>query len=302
MRALRSLRRTAMAVMPDPAPSRWRYKVQRLWLTPVFRAMVRTGLPVCILGGSVLWYISDAARFEGLVEQATEIRRAIEERPEFMITLVSIDGASDELNLDIQEVLPLDLPVSQFALDIKAIKKSLEELGPIQSADVRIKTGGLLTIDVIERNPAVVWRSREAVELLAADGHRVKAVTSASVRPDLPQVAGLGAEDHIPEALRLLRGARPLADRLVGLQRIGARRWDVVLDDGMRIMLPEENPKRALDRAMALHAAQDIFNRDIVAIDYRNAQRPTLRMNTAAQEEWRRLKDIELMAYEGGSR
>jgi len=302
MRALKFLRRTAMAAMPDPAPSRWRYRVQRLWLTPLFRAMVRTGLPICLLGGSVLWYVADTARLEGLIDKATEVRRAIEERPEFMITLVSIDGASDELSLDIQEVLPIDLPVSQFALDLNELKQLLEELGPIQSADVRIKPGGLLTIDVIERSPAVVWRSREAVELLANDGHRVKAVASASARPDLPQVAGLGAEDHIPEALRLLRAASPLADRLVGLQRIGARRWDVVLEDDIRIMLPTEQPKRALDRAMALHASQDVFNRDIVAIDYRNADRPTLRMRPAARTEWRRIKDIELMANEGGNR
>ena len=79
-----------------------------------------------------------------------------------------------------------------------------------------------------------------------------------------------------------------------------------MLDDQFRFltsnMLPTEQPKRALDRAMALHASQDVFNRDIVAIDYRNADRPTLRMRPAARTEWRRIKDIELMANEGGNR
>jgi cell division protein FtsQ len=283
---------------PDPAPSRWRYRVQRLWLTPLFRAAVRTGLPVCLIGGSMLWYVSDLHRLEGILDQASDIRRAVEERPEFMITRVSIDGASDELTLDIQEVLPIDVPVSQFAIDIKQIKASLEQLDPVKSADVRIKPGGLLTIDVLERTPAIVWRAPEAVELLAADGHRVTAVASASARPDLPQVAGLGAQDHIPEALRLFRAMQPIADRVVGLQRIGARRWDVVLQDDVRIMLPPENPKRALDQAMALHAAQDVLNRDIVALDYRNDQRPTLRMSVQARTEWRRIKDIQLLASE----
>ena len=168
----------------------------------------------------------------------------------------------------------------------------------MKSADVRIKPGGLLAIEVTERSPVVVWRSREAVELLAADGHRVTAVANAAARPDLPQVAGIGAEDHIPEALSLFRAAAPLSDRVAGLQRMGARRWDVVLRDGIRIMLPAENPKRALDRAMALHAAQDVFNRDIIAMDYRNGQRPTLRMSPVARTEWQRIKTLELQTNE----
>ena len=30
----------------DPAPSYWDYKMQRLWLTPLFRVLFRVGLPV----------------------------------------------------------------------------------------------------------------------------------------------------------------------------------------------------------------------------------------------------------------
>lgn len=280
---------------PDPAPSRWRYRVQRLWLTPMFRALIRTGLPVACVGASIVWYLSDTERLEHLVEQAAEIRQSLENRPEFLITLVMIEGASDELTVDIQEILPIDLPISQFALNVHELQAKLEELDPIQSVDVRLKAGGLLTIDVVERTPAIVWRSFDEVELLARDGHRVSAITSVSLRPDLPQVAGDGAQYHIPEALRLFRAARPLGDRVMGLQRIGERRWDVVLRGGIRIMLPEDAPRLALDRAIALHAAQDVLNRDISALDFRNGQRPTLRMNQAAQTEWRQIKNMEIL-------
>jgi cell division protein FtsQ len=279
----------------DPAPSRWRYRVQRLWLTPMFRALIRTGLPVACVGASIVWYLSDTERLEHLVEQATEIRRSLENRPEFLITLVTIDGASDELTVDIQEILPIDLPVSQFALNVHELQAKLEELDPIQSVDVRLKAGGLLSIDVVERTPAIVWRFASGAELLARDGHRVSAVASAALRSDLPQVAGEGAQNHIPEALRLFNAARPLGARVMGLERIGERRWDVVLRGGIRIMLPEDAPRLALDRAIALHAAQDVLNRDISALDFRNGQRPVLRMNQAAHAEWRQIKNMEIL-------
>ena len=33
----------------DPAPSRWAYRMQRLWLTPMFRVLCRVGLPGVVL-------------------------------------------------------------------------------------------------------------------------------------------------------------------------------------------------------------------------------------------------------------
>lgn len=282
----------------DPAPSRVRYRIERLWLTPLFKALIRTGVPAfsCVL--AITWYIGNPERLEDLMQKGADLRQSIEERPEFLVTLVSIEGASDELSLDIREILPIDLPVSQFALDLEGVRRTLEELDPIKSADVRIKPGGLLTISVEERQPAIVWRNETGVELLAADGHRVSSVPSRAQRPDLPQVAGAGADAHIPEALRLIKAATPIHDRMIGLQRIGERRWDVVLTRDIRIQLPEQDPGLALDHALALHAAQDVLNRDIVALDFRNGQRPAVRMTDAAFDEWRRIKDIELLASE----
>ena len=43
----------------DPAPSRTAYRIQRLWLTPLFRSLLRTGLPAFALAFGALWLISD---------------------------------------------------------------------------------------------------------------------------------------------------------------------------------------------------------------------------------------------------
>jgi cell division protein FtsQ len=298
MRSLIRRRPAAVAAPHDPAPSRVRYRIERLWLTPLFRALLRTGVPSFSVVILITWYIADPVRLDGLMQKAASIRQSIEERPEFMVKLMSIDGASDELSYDIREILPIDLPVSQFSLDLEELRTQLEGLDPVRSADVRIRPGGMLAVTVVERTPAVIWRTENGVELLAADGHRVSSILHPSQRPELPQVAGEGAQHNVPEALRLIAAAAPLADRLLGLQRIGARRWDVVLLDGKRILLPERDPGLALDRALALQAAQDVLSRDIVALDYRNRQRPAVRMTQAAQEEWRRIKDIELLSAE----
>jgi cell division protein FtsQ len=77
---------------------------------------------------------------------------------------------------------------------------------------------------------------------------------------------------------------------LRGLVRMGERRWDLVLDRDQRILLPETNPVRALERLLALDQAEGILTRDITAADLRLDHRPTLRLTAGAAETLRQIR------------
>ena len=112
-------------------------------------------------------------------------------------------------------------------------------------------------------------------------------------RLDLPLIAGDGAQTHIAEALALFRDAKPIAERVRGLVRMGERRWDLVLDRDQRILLPSESLVAALDRVIVLHQARDMLDRDVAVVDMRNGNRPTLRMNKEAADAFRRVSHTE---------
>lgn len=274
----------------DPAPSRLSYRFQRLWLTPFFRAFLRLGVPTFAVLMAVIWFFSIEENRIALVDKAGEIRRSIEERPEFMVNLMAIDGASEEISNDIREIVPVDFPISSFDLDLPTMQDRIEELDAVARVDLRVRSGGVLQVEIDERIPAVVWRTREGLELLDATGHRVAAISSRMGRSDLPLLAGLGAEQHVPEALRIYAAADLVLDRVRGLVRIGERRWDVVLDRDQRIKLPEDRPVYALEQVMALVQAQDLLDRDLVIVDMRNQNRPTLRMAGSAVDDLRRIQ------------
>lgn len=80
---------------------------------------------------------------------------------------------------------------------------------------------------------------------------------------------------------------------------MGERRWDVVLDNGQRILLPEEGAVAALERVMALAQAEDMLGRDVTVIDMRYGARPTLRLSPGALDELRRVHEIETGATSG---
>ncbi|WP_259915068.1 cell division protein FtsQ/DivIB [Jannaschia sp. M317] len=282
----------------DPAPSKWDYRLQRLWLTPLFRALVRTGIPSFSFVFLFTWYINDPARIATIVDTWDSAVRAVQDRPEFMVSLLRIEGASGQLQEDIQEVLPVDLPLSQFALDIDALRQKLEQLDPVERAEVRIKPGGVLLLKVTERTPAVAWLHEGSVTVLDPTGHHVARLDDIQRAGALPLISGEGADAAVGEALALYEAALPVADRIVGLTRMGNRRWDVILTDGQRILLPETAPAAALDRALALHAAKDVLSRDVRVVDLRLADRPTLRLSQPARSELKRLQDLERLSYQ----
>ncbi|MFA5537825.1 MAG: cell division protein FtsQ/DivIB, partial [Gemmobacter sp.] len=164
---------------------------------------------------------------------------------------------------------------------------TVESFDAVARADLRVVQGGVLQVNVTERLPAVVWRTRDGLWLLDAEGHRIAVITARGLRADLPLVAGKGASDATPEALALFKVAEPLSGRVRGLVRVGERRWDLVLDRDQRILLPEMQPERALERVIALDQAQGLLARDLLAVDLRNERRPTVRVNPEALDHLR---------------
>lgn len=271
-----------MRPLRDPAPSRLAYRLNRLMLTPRFHTFLRYGLPVLVIASIAAIWASDADRRQAMTDRVAEVRRQIQERPEFMVRMMALEDVSGTVAGDIRDLLAIDFPLSSFDLDLDAIRSQVETLDAVASAAVQIRGGGVLSIAVTERVPAVVWRGPEGLVLVDNQGNRVSGLANRTDRPDLPLLVGEGASTAVPEAIALLALSDPIAPRLRGLLRVGERRWDMVLDRGQKIQLPETNPATALKKVIALDGAQDLLARDISVIDFRNPRRPVLRLTTGA--------------------
>ncbi|QUS36831.1 cell division protein FtsQ/DivIB [Falsirhodobacter algicola] len=269
----------------DPAPSLLAYRLQRMMLTPLYRRLFRLGLPFVVLGLVLLMVLGSADRRAAIAASFTQLREAVEDRPEFMVHALSIENASPQLAETIRRMLDLHLPQSSFDLDLPGMRDRIMTLTPVENVDLRVLAGGLLQADVTERVPVVVWRSSANTELLDAEGHRVLLIAERNDRADLPLITGRGANDAVPEVLTLIGAAQPIMPRVRGFVRMGERRWDIVLDRGQRIMLPVTDPVPALERILALDKADDLLARDVTVIDFRLKNRPVLRLAPNAVAE-----------------
>jgi cell division protein FtsQ len=289
---MQPIRPAVAPLFRDPAPSRAAYRLQRLWLTPVFRALLRVGLPTFVVVFSIGLYLSDPGRRTEISAAWAGTWDKVEKRPEFLVNLLAIDGASPALAEAIRAKLDLKFPLSSFEIDLPAVQARIGELDAVRRADLRVRVGGVLQVTIDERIPVMIWRTPTELSLLDGEGMRVARIFGRADRADLPIMAGAGANRAVAEALELIAAAEPVAARLRGLVRMGERRWDLVLDRDQRILLPEVGAVRALERVIALDKAEHLLDRDVVAVDLRNGARPVLRLSAAALTRLREAKGL----------
>lgn len=283
----------------DPAPSRLQYRLERMWLRPLYRRLLRLGLPAFVVAMSAGIWLSDEGRRASLTDGIAGAVEKFQSREAFQVGLMTIEGASPAVDKALRGMLPVDLPASSFDIDLDALRLQVMQLDAVEKIDLRIKPGGVLYANVTERVPAILWRHERGIDMLDASGHRVASVTSRDVRKDLPLITGEGADLVTEEAMALIDAAGPILPRIRGLVRKGERRWDVVLNNDQRIMLPAEGAVTALEAAISLNRRQDLLGRDIGVVDLRDPSKPVMRLGIDARNTLRAAMEMPLLGPDG---
>ena len=278
---MRSLKRK-MRTTIDPAPSIISYRLMRLMLIPRLRLILTLGIPSLIIFCGTLILFLNINVHENIEALKKDLKRALVERPEFMIKVASVDGASDELAHEIREIMPLDFPVSYFDLDIKYLHKVLNDIPAVASAAIKVTVSGVLQIDISERTPAFIWRKDDVISVIDEKGKFIRLATSRLDYPELPLVIGEAANLSIADISSLMEDNQYFLDQVRAFVRVGERRWDLVLDNNLRIMLPQTEFLAAFDRLMLMNHTGSLFSNQLSTIDMRLVERPTVRVGAVS--------------------
>jgi len=90
-------------------------------------------------------------------------------------------------------------------------------------------------------------------------------------------VVGPGAPSHAAALLDTLANQPDLRARVAAMVRVGERRWNLQLKNGITVMLPEGHEEIALKKLHELQVNQAILDRPLVFIDLRLPDRLALR-------------------------
>ncbi|MEL6577165.1 MAG: cell division protein FtsQ/DivIB [Pseudomonadota bacterium] len=286
--ALRKSFRLGMRGAPmGPGPSKIAYRMRRAWAKPGTRSAVLVYLPLALLGVIGWRVVADDGLRRAAEAGIVASWEAVAARPEFALRGLVVTGATPHLQAEVQRAIGLEAGATSLGLDVAALRERVTGIGGVADATVQIDPAGVLRVHVDPRPAVALWRDGAGhLFSVATDGTMVSPVLRRAALPDLPVLVGAGARDAVEEALEIFAGAPEVQPRLRAFVRVGERRWDLVLDRDLRILLPAERPLIALARILAAKR-DEILERDLAVVDLRLPGRPTLRLTPRAIEELR---------------
>ena len=188
------------------------------------------------------------------------------------ITDVKVIGASEVLDTQISLYLTEELRkvnLDSLNLDLNKIRTGINFIPSVTNVELAIEKNGVLKIIVEERIPQILWYDNEQFHLLDKDGLAIDTTTNRDAFPDFFVVAGRGADDKVEEAVDLVAVSEKINHHIRGLVWIGERRWDLVLDRGRLVKLPEKEPIEAMKKLKVLDEKEGLLEREISILDLR---------------------------------
>ncbi|MCX5516963.1 FtsQ-type POTRA domain-containing protein [Kaistia defluvii] len=217
------------------------------------------------------------------------------------IESVRITGQTETSEIAVLNRLELPPQASLATFDLAAARERVETLPWVETATLRKIYPATLKITIDERKPYVMWQRDQTVSVIDESG-RVIGDASEVHYQDLIRVVGQGADKRAGEAIALADTASSIRSRLRAAVLISERRWNLMLDNGVTLMLPQDKPEAALALVAQLDARDGLLSKDIVSIDLRLADRMFVRMTPeAAARRTVAIKEREKLAKRKGA-
>lgn len=254
------------------------------WCVAHGEAASRIGFVAC-----VIFYGLTAAYGLARSGQWNELRQSLANRTNELalmggleVKAVQVEGQHHLKESEIAAALGPREGVSIFAFDTDAARERLKHNGWVAEARVMRLLPSTLVVELEERNPFALWREGGKTAAIDRSG-KVLALAERTDFPNLPVVSGAGAAAPAAEILDALNGVPELRDRVREIERVAGRRWDLVLDNGLRAKLPATDFAEALADLSAIAAKNPAALYEIAEIDFRVASQFTLQLKDASE-------------------
>jgi len=239
------------------------------------------GATVLILLGSTGLGIVRGGHLEELTWALSDTRNSIANSAGFRITAVAINGRKQLSQDEVLATGGVNGRSSLLFLDAAVVRDKLKANPWIADATVLKLYPGQLQIDIVERSAFALWQQDGRLSVISDDGVVLQPYVSRRFI-SLPLVVGKGAETRARDFLALLARYPQVRAATKAAIFIGERRWNLRLNDGLDIRLPENDIGNALAALSKLDKEDRLFSRDIVAVDMRLPDRLTVQLSEDA--------------------
>lgn len=209
------------------------------------------------------------------------IVQAVTARTGFAVSVVRITGNRETSEIDVLGALGFDGFTSLIGFDAEAARDRIAALPWVEAVTVRKIYPAALEVLIDERQAFAVWQHGRELTVIERDGRPIAPLSGAR-HASLPLVVGMGAPERAEAFIAKIAGMNGLSGRVVGYMRVADRRWDLRLDSGITVRLPEHGEDAALADLIRMDLESGLLSTDIVAVDMRLSDRISIRLSADA--------------------
>ncbi len=201
------------------------------------------------------------------------------------VQLVTLDNRKNASEAAIIAALNVKIGSPLLSFNVVEAKKRIENIGWVKEAQVQRVFPDKLNITLVERTPFAIWQIEGNHKIIDRNGVVIDNQISSRYQ-NLPLIVGKGADTKSLTLLSALEERPEIFGYVRALVRVGERRWDLDLKNGMRVLLPEQKPEFMLADLERMILDNDIFARGITVIDFRLNDRVRFKMDDATAEAY----------------
>jgi cell division protein FtsQ len=262
--------KAAVQQKPYPArPARKKKKMRRKghalsWLTP---RLLKRLIFFSVIFGCLAWLFNDsgAARLkEGFYKFTAKHSLAIAD--------IQMEGRYRTSAEDILDILGVKIGDSLFQFDGKNARAKILELPWVNDVLIQRQFPNRIHIVINERVPLAIWQNQGNFFVIDKMGKKIEKI-NASDFAEFLIIVGDNAPQQALTLMTLLAQYPEIRKSVVSASWIGNRRWNVYLNNGVEVRLPDDDPLKALKILEQAEKQYGLLQKNIVRIDLRMPDR-----------------------------
>src|SRR5579863_9415747 len=238
---------------------------------------------ILLIGGALVYGAVAGQHIPAVTNWVKDARDIAANALGLRIAAISLSGEKEVSREEVLTTAGVTGRASLLFLDADAARARLLANPWIADAAVLKLYPDRLQITVTERLAFALWQKDGRVSVIAQDGTVLEPFVEDRYR-SLPMVVGRGAAQQAKDFLAVIARHPDVQMQLRASIFVAERRWNLRLNNGIDVRLPEGDIEQALDRLVALDRDKKLLSRDIVAVDLRLPDRVSVRLSDAAAQ------------------
>lgn len=194
----------------------------------------------------------------------------------FKVAEVLVEGRNRTARSTLLEILDVARGAPILAFDPHAARHRLQALPWVARASVERRLPDLIYVRLQEREPIALWQERGRLSVIDDAGEVIDGAAPEAFA-HLPVLVGPDAPAHAAALLGMLAAEPDLGAKVIAAVRVQGRRWNLRLDNGVDVRLPEDGPGAAWAQLARIQREHGLLERDVTTIDLRLPDRLVVR-------------------------